>query len=104
MIQVVLGDRTYFFDRENAVWSLPSLNQRHPSSYVCSPAWIRDAHEISNANTSWKEVEPLTVVEISVTGDEFGGERKVALEELQGLFEKWRSSDDVWENEFLRSE
>ncbi|RYP60069.1 hypothetical protein DL770_010065 [Monosporascus sp. CRB-9-2] len=50
------------------------------------------------------EIEPLTVVEILVTGDELGGERRVTFEELQVLFEKWRLTDDVWENGFLKKD
>ncbi|RYP11998.1 hypothetical protein DL765_007514 [Monosporascus sp. GIB2] len=100
---VVLGDRTYFFDRENAVWSLATLARRlSPSSRASSPAWLRHSHGIGDATSSWKEIEPLTVVEILVTGDELGGERRVTFEELQGLFEKWRLTDDVWENGFLK--
>ncbi|RYP49678.1 hypothetical protein DL768_004651 [Monosporascus sp. mg162] len=49
-------------------------------------------------------IEPLTVVEILATGDELSGERRVTFEELQGLFEKWRLTDDVWENCFLKKD
>lgn len=46
----------------------------------------------------------MTVVEILVTGNELGGERRVMFEELQSLFEKWQLTDDVWEKAFLESE
>ncbi|RYO90201.1 hypothetical protein DL766_002737 [Monosporascus sp. MC13-8B] len=100
---VVLGDRTYFFDRENAVWSLATLTRRlSSSSHASTPACLRHSRRIGDATSSWKDIEPLTVVEILVTGDEPGGERRVTFEELQGLFEKWRRTDDVWENGFLK--
>ncbi|PVH90365.1 amidase signature enzyme, partial [Periconia macrospinosa] len=101
---VALGDRTYFFDRENAVWSLATLTRRlSSSSRASSLAWLGHSRGIGDATFSWKEIEPVTVVDILVTGDELGGERRVTFEELHGLFEKWRLTDDVWENGFLKN-
>jgi hypothetical protein len=102
--KVELGNKTYFFDRNDAVWTTTPLSAHCNSTLASSASGSTHESEVNHLTVSWQHVEPLTVIHIPVRGEVPNGERLVTFEELEGVLENWGQRDDVWDEKFLQSE